>query len=178
MKALFRTTLALIALVLAASGPLSAQQANIVFLDSDRLRQEAPSLQQARQQIQQRLQRLEAQADSALAPLQGELQQMAMEFQQQQGMMTPERRQEQQAALQQKQAQIQQTGSQFEQQAQQIQNEVLGPALSRINEVIDALRADRGYSFILDSAAGGVVAADPSLDITDEVLRRLSSAGN
>lgn len=178
MKNIVRSTLALFALVFAASTPLSAQQGSMVFINSDQLRQEAPSLQAARQQMQERMQQLEAQADSALAPLQTEFQQMAAEFQQQQGMMTPERRQEEQMALQQKQAELQEAGSEWEQRAQQIQNEILAPALSRINDVIEALREERGYSFILDATAGGVVAADPSLDITQEVLRRLGNGAN
>ena len=176
MKVLVRTMLVLVALVMATSGPLAAQQVTIVYLDSERLRREAPSLQEARQQMQQEMGRLEAQADSALAPLQQELQQLAVEFQQQQGMMTPETRQQQQTAIQQKQAELQQVGSQWEQRAAQRQNEILGPALSHINEVINELREERGYSYILDAAAGGVVAADPSLDITGAVLERLNAA--
>lgn len=178
MNYIVRTTLGLVALALVGSTPVAAQQVSIVFLDSERLRQEAPSLQEARQQMQQRMQRLEAQADSVLTPLQAEFQQMAAEFQQQQGMMTPERRQEQQVALQRKQAELQQAGTQWEQRAQQVQNEILAPALTRINEVIDGLREERGYSFILDAAAGGVVAADPALDITEEVLRRLGGGAS
>lgn len=175
MNALFRTTVALIAFAIAAASPISAQQASIVYIDSDRLGQEAAGLQQARQQMQQRMQQLEAQADSALAPIQAELQQMLTQFQQQQGVMQQDQRQERQSAIQAKQAELQQAGAQWEQRAGQIQSEILGPALSRVNEVIDALRSERGYSFILDTAAGGVIAADPALDITDEVLRRLNS---
>lgn len=178
MKVLIRTTLALLVVVMAASTPLTAQEPSMVFIDSERLRQEAPSLQTARQQMQERMQQLEAEADSALVPLQTEFQQMVTEFQQQQGMMTPERREEQEAALQQKQAELQQAGSQWEERAQQLQNEILAPALSRINEVIEGLRQERGYSFILDAASGGVVAADPSLDITQEVLRRLGAGSD
>jgi outer membrane protein len=161
---------------MAAAGPLSAQQPSIVYLDSERLRQEAPSLQAARQQMQAEMAQLEAKADSALAPLQQELQQMAVEFQQQQGMMNAETRQRQQTAIQQKQAELQQAGSQWEQRAAQRQNEILGPALSHINDVIDQLRQEKGYTFILDAAAGSVVAADPALDITSEVLARLSAS--
>ncbi len=178
MKVLFRMTLAFFALAIAASAPLSAQQVSIVYIDSERLRAEAPGLQQARARIQQRMPQLEASADSALAPMQAELQRLAVEFQQQQGMMTAERRQQQQAELQRKQAELQQAGAEWEQRAGRMQNEILAPALTRINQVIDTLRSDRGYSFILDSAGGGVVAADPSLDITDEVLRRLNAAAN
>lgn len=172
---MIRTTVALLALVVAASAPLAAQQVNIVYIDSERLGQEATALQQARQQVQQQMQQLEAEADSALAPIQAQLQQLVSEFQQQQGVMQQGQREQRETAIRQKQSELQQAGSEWEQRAGQIQNEILGPALNRVNQVIDELRAERGYSFILDTSAGGVIAADPALDITDEVLRRLNS---
>ena len=176
MKTLVRTTLAVLALALLAPSLAAAQQPAIVYLDSERLRQEAPSLQAAREELQRELAQLEAQADSALAPLQAEFQAAAQEFQQQQGMMTAERRQQRQQALGQMQQELQQAGAEWEQRAAQIQNRILAPALERVNRVIDTLRAENGYQFVLDVAAGGVVAADPSLDITAEVLRRLQAS--
>jgi outer membrane protein len=179
MKLFVRSGLALMVMVAMGAGVASAQQSpSIVFLDSDRLGQEAPGLLQARQQMQQEMTRLESQAEVELAPMQQEFQRLVQEFQQQQGMMTQERRQERQQDLAQRQQEIQRRGQQFEQQARQREAEILGPALERINRVIDQLREERGYSFILDTAAGGVIAADPRLDITEEVLRRLNAAAN
>lgn len=176
MKSLVRTTFALMALTVAATGVAVAQQGpSIVFLDSERLGQEAPSLQAARQQMQQEMARIESQAEVELAPLQQEFQQMVQEFQQQQGMMAAERRQEQQQILTQKQQELQRKSEEFERQAQAKQTEILGPALERINTVIEQLRQERGYAFILDTATGAVISADPELDITEEVLRRLNA---
>ncbi len=178
MKVMVRSGLAVLALAIAAAPALAQQGPTVVFIDSERLGQQAPSLQEARQQMQQEMSRIESAAELELAPLQEEFQRMAQEFQQQQAMMAPERRQEQQQALAQKQQELQRRGATFDQQAQEKQNEILGPALERINTVIDQLRQERGYSFILDVAAGGVIAADPALDITDEVLRRLNAQAN
>ena len=178
MKFMVRTTLLLLGLILVGGAALEAQQANIVFLDSERLRREAPGLQSARQQMETEMTQLEAQADSALAPLQRELQQMAQEFQQQQGMMTPEQRQQRQQQLAQRQQELQRQGSEWEQRAAARQSEILGPALERVNQVINQLREENDYAFILDVAAGGVVAADPARDITEEVLSRLRAQAN
>ncbi|MFW5951818.1 MAG: OmpH family outer membrane protein [Gemmatimonadota bacterium] len=164
--------------MLAGSAVLEAQEVSIVYIDSERLRREAPGLQEAGQQLQQRMQQLETQADSALAPLQQELRRLQSEYQQQQGTMTQATRQQQQQAIQAKQTELQQEGSQWEQRAAALQNEILAPALSQINDVINELREERNYAFILDAAAGGVVAADPSRDITDEVLSRLPTQAN
>jgi outer membrane protein len=177
MKIVVRSVVALAALALVAA-PAMAQQGSMVFLDSERLRAEAPGLQQARQQMQQEMGRIEAEADAALGPMQEELQRLIQEFQQQQAMMTPERRQQRQQDLAERQQRMQERGATFEQQAITKQNEILGPALERINRVIDQLREERGYAFILDVAAGGVIAADPRLDVTEEVLRRLRAQAN
>lgn len=173
MKVMARTTLVLLGLLLAGTATLGAQQARIVFLNSEQLRQQAPGLQEAREQMREEMAQLEAQADSALAPLQAQFQQLAQEFQQQQGMMTAEVRQERQAELARRQQELQQRGAEWEQRAAAKQNEILAPALERVSQVIDEIRAENDYAFVLDVAAGGVIAADPALDITSEVLRRL-----
>jgi outer membrane protein len=176
MKAMLVGTVAVLALTLGAAGAVAAQQ--VVYLDSDRLGQQAPSLVDARERMQREMVRIESQAELELAPMQEEFQRMAQDFQQQQSVMTQERRQQQQQALVQKQQEMQRKSAEFEQQVQAKQNEILRPALERVNGVIEQLRQERGYALILDVAAGGVIAADPSLDITDEVLRRLAAQPN
>lgn len=164
-------------LVLTAGAPLAAQSPKIVFIDSQRLRNEAPGLQAAKTKIEQEMTKFQAQADSTLGPLQQEFQNEVEQFQQQQSMMTADKRDSQQKALAQKQQQLQQRSQELQQQAQTKQNEILQPALEKVNQVIDQLRKEKGYAFILDVASGGVIAADPSLDITDEVLTRLKASG-
>ncbi len=45
--------------------------------------------------------------------------------------------------------------------------------MNRIQEVLTQIQREGGYAMIFDAAAGAIVAADTTLDITDEVLRRL-----
>ena len=67
----------------------------------------------------------------------------------------------------------------LEQTAQQREAELVRPIMEQINKIIEQLRTENGYSFILDagSQAGVVVAADSSLDVTDQVIKRLVAAG-
>ena len=169
MKMVIRSGMMAAAMVMLA-GSVSAQAApKMVFINSQRVMAEAPGVQQARTTMQQEMQRLEQQ----IAPLRTQYQTMVEEFQNLPTMTTAERRRELQQALGAKQAEIQQKAAELEQQAQTRQQELLEPALERINEVIEGLREERAYSFVFDVAAGGVITADPSLDITEEVLRRL-----
>ena len=63
--------------------------------------------------------------------------------------------------------------------AQQREAELVRPIMEQINKIIEQIRTENGYSFILDagSQAGVVVAADSSLDITDQVIKRSQAAG-
>ena len=50
--------------------------------------------------------------------------------------------------------------------------------MQRITAVIEEIRAEGSYSMIFDVAAPGIISADPALDLTAEVVRRLQlSAG-
>jgi outer membrane protein len=57
------------------------------------------------------------------------------------------------------------------------QAELVKPIMQRVQNVIEAIRSEDGYSVILDVGAQGsvVVAADKRLDLTDRVLARLKS---
>jgi Skp family chaperone for outer membrane proteins len=49
--------------------------------------------------------------------------------------------------------------------------------MDNITAVIETMREEGAYSLILDAAAGSIVSADPALDLTQEVITRLQSAG-
>jgi len=53
--------------------------------------------------------------------------------------------------------------------------ELVKPIMDQIRKVLDEIRQEDGYAFILDagSEAGVIVAADRNLDITEKVIARL-----
>src|SRR5689334_981309 len=59
------------------------------------------------------------------------------------------------------------------------QAQLVKPIMERVQNVIEAIRAEDGYAVILDVGAqvSLVVAADKRLDLTDRVLARLKSQG-
>jgi outer membrane protein len=56
------------------------------------------------------------------------------------------------------------------------QQELVQPIMDKVNAVIEQIRTEGSYSFIFDVAAGSIIAADPRLDLTQEVVRRLKAA--
>ena len=47
--------------------------------------------------------------------------------------------------------------------------------MDQITQVIETIREEGNYALILDVAAGSIISADPSLDLTQEVIRRLQT---
>ena len=52
--------------------------------------------------------------------------------------------------------------------------EVLRPVIKRIQTIVGEIAEERGLNLILDAADGNILYADPSLDLTAEVIQRLN----
>jgi outer membrane protein len=160
----------LLVLVLAASA--AAQTAvKIGYIDSQQILNQDPSAQEAQQQFEADLARYRAEVDQ----IGQELQDLISRYEQQQSMLSEEAKSNRQEEIRLKQTQYQQRISELEQQAGMRQAELVEPVMERINAVIEDMRADGGYSMIFDVAAQGIIAADPALDLTAEVIRRLQA---
>jgi Skp family chaperone for outer membrane proteins len=53
------------------------------------------------------------------------------------------------------------------------QAELMQPIIERVNRVIDQMRREGQYSLIFDLNDGALVAGDPALNITEEVIQKL-----
>jgi outer membrane protein len=156
--------LALVALPAAAQAPV-----RIGYVNSERILESAPGAREAEQVFQREMQGFQ----SELQRMGEELQKMMSDFEQQQVMLSPDARRTRQEAIQQRQRQYMERQQQIEQQAGRRQAELVQPIMKRVNDAIEEVRQAGNYSLILDSASGLLVAADPALDLTDQVLARL-----
>jgi outer membrane protein len=113
------------------------------------------------------VQKLQQQLDSAVRA-----------FDQQSIALSPTAKQTKQRELQQLQQKFEQRSSELQGKAAQREQELLQPIQSRVNAVIQGLRAEGNYALIFDADAPGnnIVAADPALDITSRVLERLKQS--
>lgn len=171
MRKLTATSIALVLTALAFQ-PASAQQATqgrIVFINSQQVVAAAPGAREAQTTLEQEMGTMRTQVQQMEATLDS----MMTSYEQRQVMLSPDARRTMQEEIRTRQREFQQRAMQMEQQAQQRQAELLRPIMARVQQVIDALREERGYALVLDAAEGGLISADPSLDITQEVLTRL-----
>ena len=157
----------------AAAAPLSAQQQGtdprIAYVNSQAVIQQAPGADSAQKAFQQEVQQYRQQAKELTA----ELDSLRQQFQQQQGMLSEQARQSRQQELLQRQKQVQSRVSKIEKKLQQRQQQLMQPILNRVQKVIEEIRAERGYDIIFDVSGSGVVAANPELNITQDVIARL-----
>ena len=125
------------------------------------------------------LSRREQEASAALERKLRKFQDQVRSFQQraQSGTMTPKQIESEQTALarieQELAAEQQRLAVEFQGEGQRLQAELI----TVLKREVDALQAEGGYDFILSSGAGsGVLASNPTYDITAAVLARMNAA--
>ena len=160
---------ALAAGLMVASGAEAQTQGQIVYMNSQQVIAGAPGAREASATLEREM----ATARSEVQTMEQTLDSMMTSYEQRQVMLSPDARRELQEEIRGRQREFQQRAQQLEQQAGARQQELLQPIMARVQTVIDALRAERGYALVLDASEGGLISADPALDITQEVLTRL-----
>lgn len=164
--------LALVFALAAGSAEAQAQTLKIGYINSQEILQNAPGAKEAQDTFQKEMQGYTDEAQR----LQDELQRMQQQLQQQELTLSPEAKRNRQQQIQQKAQDAQDRMQQLDQLAQQRRSELIQPVMDKVTAVIEKMREEGNYSLILDVAAGSIISADPSLDLTQEVIRRLSAA--
>src|SRR6478736_1014668 len=102
----------------------------------------------------------------------------ATEFESSAVLLSPSVKTERQRQLVTQQQTLQQRQQDLQGRMEQRERELLEPLQQRVQAVIEGLRAEGNYAVIFDVAAmgGAMVAADRSLDITAQVIQRLTAA--
>lgn len=163
------------AALLAGATPVAAQGApKWGFINSQRILAEAPGTQEARQAFERDMQRYRGE----LQKLEEDIDKMVSDYEKQQAMLASQEKQQREDAIRRKQAEYQQRAMQLDQEAQKRQQELVEPIMKKIQAVITQIRDEGDYAFIFDVASGAVIAADPALDLTDQVLSRLKTTAS
>lgn len=163
----------LLALVLATALPAAGQAGlKIGFINSAVILDQAPGAQEAAQQFDRDLAEMRAQ----IQPATDSLDQMISAYEAQSLTLSPEAKQRREQQILAKREELQQMAAALDQQASARRAELVQPIMDRVSTVIEEIRVQGGYSIIFDVADGSIVAADPSLDLTDQVLQRLQGA--
>lgn len=153
----------------AAAVTATAQSAKVGWVDTNVVLRELPMAQDAQKTLEAAIQGFQAEMQQLLS----DLQTAEQEYRQQQMTMTPENRQAREEELLRSRNAVQQRSQELDGQAQQRRAEVFQPVMEAITAVIEEIRVEGNWAMILDVASQAILSADPSLDLTQEVLTRL-----
>jgi outer membrane protein len=164
------TALALV-FTAASAGTAFAQSQKIAYIDSKIVMARAPGRQAAEDTFNKEMEASRTQVQK----MGDSLQTMIADYQKVQATLAANVREQREAAIRKKQEDYQNRAGSLDQQMQQRQVELVKPIMDQIRKVLDDIRQEDGYAFILDagSEAGVIVAADRNLDITEKVISRL-----
>jgi outer membrane protein len=168
----------LVCLAVLAAAPCSAfaqgPGLKIAFINSREVLQRTPGYARAESTYLKEVdgfrievQKLQTQLDSAVQA-----------FEQQSIVLSPVARRARQDSLRAMEQRMQQRTNELQDRARQREQELLSPIQTRVNSVIQGIRAELNYAavFDIDAPGGIIVAADPALNITARVLQRLQQA--
>jgi outer membrane protein len=175
MNLIRRATKLALVLSPAVASPMFAQASQgpqkIAYVDSKVILSRAPGRQAAEDQFNKEMEASRGQVQK----MGDSLQTMIADYQKAQATLAANVREQREAAIRKKQEDYQTRAGALDQQMQQRQMELVKPIMDQIRKVLDDIRQEDGYAFILDagSDAGVIVAADRNLDITEKVITRL-----
>jgi len=157
--------------LLATAAGVEGQALKIGYINSASILEQAPGAQEANDQFNKDVQGFRAQVQTMAE----ELQKLIEDYEKQQLTMSPDAKARREGEIRQKQQEYQQRVQQLDQQAGARQQQLVQPVMDQITKVIEQIRSEGNYALIFDVAGGSIISADPSLDLTEEVVRRLKA---
>lgn len=154
-----------------------AQNVRLGYIDSQVILSQAPGAREAQAEFDREMDRYRGE----LQRLGEELERLIQQYQQQQRNLTPEAREAREMEIQRRQIAYESRLEEIDMEASERRAALVEPILQRMSQAIEAIREEGNFALIFDTAARSIIAADPDLDLTDQVLdrlRQMSEDGN
>ncbi|MEO8090358.1 MAG: OmpH family outer membrane protein [Gemmatimonadales bacterium] len=165
----------LIAVSVAGPEALAAQQtgSKVAYVNTQAVLKQTPGYVKAESTFTKELETFRVEVQK----LQATLDSAASDFDQQSVMLSPTQRAAKRKDLQGQQQKLEQRTQELQQRAATRERELLDPIQSKVNSVIEGVRAAGNYAIIFDVSApnNGIVTADKSIDLTQKVIQQLKA---
>jgi outer membrane protein len=176
MKLSVVATWAVAITLLGAAAPVAAQQGGgtkVAYVNTQAILKSTPGYAQAESTFSKELETYRGEVQK----LQASLDSAASDFEQQSVMLSPTQRAAKRKDLEGQQQTLEKRTQELQQKAATRERELLDPIQSKVNSVIEGMRASGNYAMIFDVSApnSGIVTADKSLDLTQKVIQQLKS---
>jgi outer membrane protein len=165
-----------IAASLIGTGALAGQQAGaakIAYVNTQAILKQTPGYTKAESTFTKELEGYRGEVQK----LQATLDSAASDFDQQSVMLSPTQRAAKRKDLQAQQQKLEQRTQELQQKAATRERELLDPIQTKVNSVIEGVRAAGNYAVIFDvsSPNNGIVTADKALDLTQRIIQQLKA---
>ncbi|MGN6391488.1 MAG: OmpH family outer membrane protein [Gemmatimonadales bacterium] len=176
MKLSLVGTWALLLTLFCIAAPAAAQQGGSVklaYVNTQAILKSTPGYAQAESTFTKELQTYRGEVQK----LQASLDSAASDFEQQSVMLSPTQRAAKRKDLEGQQQKVEQRTQELQQRAASRERELLDPIQTKVNSVIEGVRAAGNYAMIFDVSApnSGIITADKALDLTDKIIQQLKS---
>ncbi|MFC1898123.1 OmpH family outer membrane protein [Candidatus Cloacimonadota bacterium] len=164
----------ILTLILMATA-IFAEADKLAYIDTDRIMMESPETQEAQTILMNERQKWEQE----IADLDAEIDQLYSDYESKKMILTASGKQEAEEKIMElqtaRQAKVEEIFGENGKFVQK-QAELLEPILNKLKYVIEKVAVENNYSVIFDAAAGGLLYAKPSMDITDLVIEEMGKA--
>ncbi len=152
---------------------LLAQEVKIGYIDSGRILQEYKGIAELQRQYEKEVREWQRKAEE----MRREIEQMQRELEAQSIMLSEEARLRRMKEIEEKQREYEQFLQEIwgpEGLAKKRNEEIMRPLIEKIQNILQTIGENEGFTVILDIASGAVVYAKEGLDLTDRVLEELN----
>lgn len=170
MRALSFIVVGLAILLAAPSAAHAQDNPSIAFIDSQAVMQQVPGAREAEREFAEIMQEYEGELEA----MGQEIDDLITELQEQHQQLTPQQIEEREEEIRQKEIEYNLRVEELEQEAHQRRAELLDPILQRMSQTIEEIRREYEFEMVFDAASQAILAANPELDMTGEVIDRLT----
>ncbi|HQW11944.1 MAG TPA: OmpH family outer membrane protein [Saprospiraceae bacterium] len=165
-----------IVIMLVGFGFSNVQAQKVAYINSGILMQDLPEIKVADSNLQAFQTQLQKKGDQMVSALQAKYQDLGKK--QQSGDISPKDLETQSAALKAEEATIQEFEQDMNKQISEKRQSLYQPILDRLNNLINEVAKDKGYSFVFDSSTGVLLYADEAYDLTAAVKEKLQASAS
>jgi outer membrane protein len=173
MRSILRAAMIAVLPIALGAAPAHAQALKLGYINSAQILASAPGRAEAEAQFDKEVVAYRAQ----LQRMNDSLNALAAAFDKDAPKLDSTTRERRGIAVRERETEYQNRARALDSTMQNRQADLVRPIMEQVQKVIETIRAEDGYSMILDvgSQASVVVAADKKLDLTDKVLARLKT---
>ena len=152
--------------------PGIAADLKVGIIDMQRIVEKSEPGQKAMEELKNELTEMKSKLDSKKA----ELEELNQAIQKQSVMLSQEAKSDKQLEFKRKIRDFQDLRKSYQKKAQSKEQELSGPIVQKLAEIIDSYGEKHNYSFIIDKRNSGLVYGDDALEITEEIMVELNKA--